>query len=50
MLRSIAAIDTPAALLTEAWLAVQPPTEPVQVGPARGVGLQPIDLDRPQAA
>jgi hypothetical protein len=50
MLRSIAAIDAPAALLTEAWLAVQPPTEPVQVGPARGVGLQPIDLDRPQAA
>jgi hypothetical protein len=50
MLRSIAAIDAPAALLTEAWLAVQPPTEPVQVGSARGVGLQPIDLDRPQAA
>lgn len=50
MLRSIAAIDAPAALLTEAWLAVQPPAEPVQVGPARGMGLQRIDLDRPQAA
>ena len=50
MLRAIAAIDAPAALLTEAWLAVQPPAEAVQVGPARGMGVQPIDLDRPQAA
>mgnify|MGYP006273310943 CR=1 FL=1 len=50
MLRSLAGIDTPAALLTEAWLAVQPPTESVQIGPAPVEALQPIDLGRPQTA
>ncbi len=50
MLRSLAGIDTPAALLTEAWLAVQPSTEAVQVGTRAAPVLQPVDLGRAQAA
>jgi hypothetical protein len=42
MLRALGAVDEPAALLTDAWLAAQPPGEQVQIGATPDAATQPI--------
>ena len=50
MLRALAAVDQPAALLTEAWLAAQPETERARVG-SGAIGVsQPVALGHAQTA
>ncbi len=47
MLRALAAVDEPAALLTDAWLAAQPPGERVQVGAVSNSGAQELVQSAP---
>ncbi len=49
MLRALAAVDEPAALLTDAWLAAQPPGERVQVGAGSNTGAQELVEGVPQS-